>query len=97
MYFRKLQQQKRNYRPIYDRMRKRIAVKHDLFDRDIIAQYRDVWRPIEKNCSIDSFLLYSSAKGEVDLNYVPDVLYSFPSGISSIIPDMTFTMMIKTL
>lgn len=78
MYFRKLQQQKRNYRPMYDRMRKRIAVKHDLFDRDIIAQYRDVWRPIEKNCSIDSFLLYSSAKGEVDLNYVPDVLYSFP-------------------
>jgi len=69
---------RRNYQKFIAQMKKSIPIKHEMFSKEIIDAYRDKWAPIEKNCGIDNFLLYSSHNGKADLNYIPDYLYDMP-------------------
>lgn len=66
------------YGKFYRNMRKSIAINEEMQSSTLLAEYRNKWAPIEKNCKTDAFQIYSSENGKIDLNYVPDYLYDLP-------------------
>jgi len=71
--------QKRNaYITLAKKMSKNIYINEGLFSKAVIKEYKDKWNVIDPFVSTIFFKLYSSLRGEVDICYIPDYLYSFP-------------------
>jgi len=70
---------KRNaYLSLLNKMEKNLPKKNIHISKATIQEYIQKWKQIDPFPSPRFFQIYSAVNGEVDLNYVPDYLYSFP-------------------
>ena len=86
---RKKIQQKKGYTKVIKRILKTKAINNSLFNKEIEQAYKNKWKEIDKNPSLDYFKIYSTFNNKVDLNYVPDYLYEFP--IKNILLDQRYS------
>ena len=66
------------YLTLAKRMQQNIPIDESLFSRNIVAEYQKKWKQLDPFPSSLFFKLYSSFRNEVDIDYIPDYLYSFP-------------------
>lgn len=66
------------YLSLLRRMERNLPKKDIHISKIAIQEYKRKWRFIDPAPSSKFFQIYSAVNGEVDLNYVPDYLYSFP-------------------
>ncbi len=70
---------KRNaYIALAKKMSENIPIDESSFSKAVIKEYKDKWKVIDPFVSTTFFKLYSSLRGEIDIRYIPDYVYSFP-------------------
>jgi len=59
------------------KMKKNISIDKNIITKEVIKSYKNKWGKLDSKPNSIYFQLYSSLRGEIDLNYVPDDLYRY--------------------
>lgn len=77
------------YKKLAMTMGRNIGLDHAVVSSDVLREYKSKWSILDPHPDPYYFTLYSSFNNSIDLNYVPDYLYSFP--IDCILSNMRYS------
>ncbi|MDD3562955.1 MAG: sugar-transfer associated ATP-grasp domain-containing protein [Candidatus Cloacimonetes bacterium] len=78
------------YLRLAKKMLKSNKINKSLFNSSILDEYKRKWKPIDPFPNPLFFMFYSSINKKVDLNYIPDYLYSFP--VDAMLSNMRYAL-----
>lgn len=58
-------------------MMENVTIDRTILNSEVIKNYRDRWKKLDANPDPRYFMIYSSLRGSIDYDYIPDDLYRF--------------------